>query len=284
MNSVGTLPLPYLKNSDEYKANAAFANALSIMAQYKIKSESKKKTELFFKDFTPLKNISVLIQEIEENIANRSYEKASQDSAHLIALLIEGLRYFQTYDWLLLRTIISLGYLGWIVYSTLFIIKTYSVGDQITKLPPVSGKFYFFVNIGFWALLIAFYALLHQKDSPLTYYFYGVFPLYFATAAVKEWSIVPGILENLKFTGSNLKTIAHISFYLISLEVLVISYFYREILTVCLLVMGLIWPMTMPKAFIDRHFVVLRSWRVACLITSVFTLLPVELEEDTLLM
>lgn len=32
-----------------------------------------------------------------------------------------------SYDWLFLRTIVSLGYLGWIFYSSLFVAKTYMV-------------------------------------------------------------------------------------------------------------------------------------------------------------
>jgi GPI ethanolamine phosphate transferase 1 len=284
MNSVGILPLPFLKNTDAYKAQALYANALSILAQYEIKFESKKRTELFFQDFAPLKNMTFLVQKINIDIANGSFKQASEESVKLIELLIEGLRYFQTYDWLLLRTIISFGYLGWISYSTLFIIKTYTLGDQKLLPSDFSDIYYYIVNFGFWITLIAFYALLYQKDSPLTYYCYGVFPIFFAQAAFKEWPLIPGILANLKFTSSNFNTIVHIAFYLISLEVLVVSYFYREILTLCLLVMGLLWPMTMPKAFAERHFLILRAWRATCLLTSVFTLLPVELEEDVLLM
>jgi phosphatidylinositol glycan class N len=284
MNSVGSLPLSFLKNTNDYKARAAFANAKSIMAQYKIKAEIKKNSEILFQDFKPLKNMSLMINDIEDDISYKEFDKASQKSARLIELLIDGLRYFQTYDWLLLRTIISLGYLSWIAYSTLFIIKTYYLGDQKGPQAELRESFYISINVGFWLSLTSLYTLLYQKDSPLTYYFYGFFPLYYTTAALKEWPIIPGILTNLKFNGQNFITLGQISFYLVSLEILVASYFQREILTVCLLAMGLLWPLTMPKAFAERHFRILRAWRVACLITSVFTLLPVELEEEVSLM
>ena len=43
----------------------------------------------------------------------------------MIDTCLQGLRYYQTYDWLFLRSIVSFGYIGWIVYSTLFILRAY---------------------------------------------------------------------------------------------------------------------------------------------------------------
>jgi hypothetical protein len=51
----------------------------------------------------------------------QSSSRGSPIEAHkahtLLRVALEGLRYLQTYDWLFLRTIVSVGYLGWIAYA-----------------------------------------------------------------------------------------------------------------------------------------------------------------------
>ncbi|KAJ3343284.1 Glycosyl phosphatidyl inositol anchor synthesis, partial [Kappamyces sp. JEL0680] len=275
MNSVGKLPLPYLDNSEEYKAVALFRNALSIHAQYRIKAEYKERTELVFQPFKPLLGVDADLAEIETLIANKQYGEAESRSGRLISLLIDGLRYYQTYDWLLLRSIVSSGYLGWIVYSTLFIIKTYSFGDAKQEKDANEEQ----IAIGGLLLFAALAALLYVKRSPLSYYFYLAFPILFWSQAAMEWHLVPAVVRSLS-SGSNRSALLHVLLYLGSLEVLVLSYFYRELLTVCLLLMGFLWPLTLPAQFCKRHYLMLRIWRALCLVTSVFTLLPVELTEN----
>lgn len=195
-------------------------------------------------------------------------------------LLIEGLRYYQTYDWLLLRSIVSMGYLGWIAYSTLFIIKTYSSAGPSSKNASKSHA-----SLNFIAILtyLGLCVLLYYKDSPLSYYLYTVFPVIFWTNCIKEYSVFPSLLYSVASTSSSGSVIMHTVSYLLSLEVLVVSYFYRELLTFCLLLMGFLWPVFMPLGFRERHSSILKSWRALCFITSIFTLLPVELEENVIL-
>lgn len=277
MNSVGTLPLAYLKNTEEYKAKAAYTNALGIFEQYAIKAEAKERTELVFQPYLPLLNVTAQRGEIELLISRKEYAKAGMKSAELIKLLIQGLRYYQTYDWLLLRSIVSFGYLGWIAYSTLFIIKSYSIDNMA---PINGGNRGLLIDLATILIFAGLSTLLYYKDSPITYYFYTVFPILFWSYTAKEWNIIPGLIRNMYPSKANKDTVIHTALYLISLEILVLSYFYRELLSLCLLLMGFAWPLTMPEEFRNRHFIILRSWRMLCLITSIFTLLPVELEEN----
>lgn len=41
-------------------------------------------------------------------------------------LALEGLHYFQTYDWLKLMTVISLGYIGWMIYVVIHVVQSYT--------------------------------------------------------------------------------------------------------------------------------------------------------------
>jgi phosphatidylinositol glycan class N len=122
--------LPYLNNSDQYKALAAFGNAKQILMQFLVKEESKRRTEVRFKPFKPLIQHENLEAEIQQLIAANKIEIAEQKSVELSNLCLDGLRYYQTYDWLFLRSIISIGYLGWIAYSLVFVWKTYCEIEQ----------------------------------------------------------------------------------------------------------------------------------------------------------
>ena len=282
MNSVGILPLSFLENSDEYKANAIFNNARALLNQFLIKANRKGETELLFQPFKPLLNYKEQIQYIRKEIKNGNFEKAEERSIKLMNLLIEGLRYYQTYDWLLLRSIVSMGYLGWIAYSSLFIFKTFSSSPSISTKKS-EEKNHILLNLTGTMIYLGFCVMLYYKDSPLSYYLYTVFPIIFWTNCGKESSLIPILLHSA--TNSKGSTaIIHTFSYLISLELLVVSYFYRELLTVCLLIMGFVWPLFMPIGFRDRHFSIIRAWRALCFITSIFTLLPVELEENVVLM
>ncbi|KAJ3107774.1 Glycosyl phosphatidyl inositol anchor synthesis [Phlyctochytrium bullatum] len=137
MNSVGVLPLEYLENTDEYKAKAAFGNAKQILQQYLVKEESKRRTELSFVPFSPLLNHTKRMDEIQALIGAGHIELAEAKSMQMVQLCIDGLRYYQTYDWLFLRSIISAGYAGWIAYSLLFMVKTYG---GITDVKPLPGS------------------------------------------------------------------------------------------------------------------------------------------------
>uniref|UniRef100_A0A3B5K6W0 GPI ethanolamine phosphate transferase 1 n=1 Tax=Takifugu rubripes TaxID=31033 RepID=A0A3B5K6W0_TAKRU len=52
VNSVGVLPLPYLNNTDHFKAQSMYTNALQVLEQFKIKMSQRKDTTLSF-FFTP---------------------------------------------------------------------------------------------------------------------------------------------------------------------------------------------------------------------------------------
>lgn len=47
-------------------------------------------------------------------------------SENLRSMALEGLHYFQTYDWFRLMTVISLGYLGWMVYLMVHVLQEYA--------------------------------------------------------------------------------------------------------------------------------------------------------------
>ncbi|KAH6578703.1 hypothetical protein BASA61_000168 [Batrachochytrium salamandrivorans] len=235
VNSVGVLPISYLDSTDEYKAQAVFGNAKQILAQYLIKTEQKRRTELIFKPFQPLARYASILTKIQSLIDNNKFEEAENTSTKLIQTCIDGLRYYQTYDWLFLRSIISFGYVGWIVYSTIFMLYTYLPTD--TKRP----------------------SAIPTQSSMRE----------FVTSIVRTpWS--HGRTNVLGYTVA----------YVVILEILVYTYFRREVLSLCLISAGMIWPFMMPQKFCARHSNLVLAWRITSISTSVFTLLPVEVTQD----
>ncbi|CAG8693735.1 3830_t:CDS:2, partial [Gigaspora rosea] len=130
VNSVGELPLKYLNNTPLFKAQSIFVNAKEILEQYQVKYELKKRTKLMFKSFAPLSNSThspdIFINNIQRLIDTEKYVEAENLCRILVSLCLEGLRYFQTYDWFMLRSIVTAGYVGWIVYSLKFTLKEYA--------------------------------------------------------------------------------------------------------------------------------------------------------------
>lgn len=88
--------------------------------------ELKQERTLFFKPFTPLVGYKSMLIHIDELISSGQFESALQSAQELIRLALGGLHYFQTYDWLFLKSTVVIGYLGWIVYVFLHILQSYT--------------------------------------------------------------------------------------------------------------------------------------------------------------
>ncbi|CAN4082504.1 unnamed protein product [Withania somnifera] len=88
--------------------------------------ELKQATSLYIKPFKPLDSYSSLLSQIEHLISLKEYETAMKLSEQLRSLALQGLHYFQTYDWLMLMTVITLGYVGWMIYVILHVMQSYT--------------------------------------------------------------------------------------------------------------------------------------------------------------
>jgi GPI ethanolamine phosphate transferase 1 len=177
VNSVGELPLSYLSTDLPEKAEAALVNAKGILEMYKVKEEQKKATELRYRPYQALgdegNSAEHRISLIRAHIDERRYEEAISESNSLIKIGLEGLRYLQTYDWLFLRALVTIGYLGWIAFALTTVIDLHILhGKTETSRTPISTIFFSSV------LLILFASFIASK-SPITYYAYAIFPVAF---------------------------------------------------------------------------------------------------------
>ncbi|KAK2626381.1 hypothetical protein QTJ16_004643 [Diplocarpon rosae] len=121
VNSVGELPLSYLSGDIAAKSEAFLANARGILEMYRVKEEQKKATELRYRPFKALgdeqRSIDHQFTAIQNLVDSGNHEEAIRETAILVKTGLDGIRYLQTYDWLFLRALITIGYLGWIAFA-----------------------------------------------------------------------------------------------------------------------------------------------------------------------
>lgn len=176
-NSVGELPLSYLSADIKEKAEASLLNAREILEMYRVKEAKKKETELRYKAFEPLGQPDLTppkrLASIKKLILAGQYEEAIEESDSLMKLGLQGFRYLQTYDWLFLRALITVGYLGWMAFALATVMDVYVLQSSTPpSRTPLS-------NIAFSSVLVSLYASFIISKSPLAYFAYAFFPVFF---------------------------------------------------------------------------------------------------------
>ncbi|RYP03694.1 hypothetical protein DL764_004955 [Monosporascus ibericus] len=177
-NSVGELPLSYLSANMKEKAKASFVNAKEILEIYRVKEEGKKANELKFRPYRPLSRdhgfpAEVRLASIQKLIDDGKYEEAIEESAALMKIGLEGMRYLQTYDWLFLRALITIGYLGWMAYAVARVVDLHVLQGTARSSRSLGGIVFFS------SVLVLLYASFIISRSPYTYYAYAFFPVFF---------------------------------------------------------------------------------------------------------
>ncbi|OAA68447.1 GPI-anchor biosynthetic protein [Niveomyces insectorum RCEF 264] len=286
-NSVGELPLDYVAAGLDEKARAALVNARGVLEMYRVKEEKKRASELRFRPYQPLnaghggKSADHSVADIDRLIEAGHYEEAIEEAAALLKLGLAGLRYLQTYDWLFLRALITVGYLGWMAYAITTVVDLHVLDARTRPLPSRSGAGTLF----FSSVLLGLYASFVASGSPVSYYAYAFFPVFFWEGVyTRRASLAAGrrqLFRNLESKGgaggSRGTRLASLAFntvlYICVIESLALAYIYREVLTL-LFVFGAFWPAAYGLSFLQQHLSLAALWFVSCLSMSTFTLLP----------
>ncbi|KAF7559448.1 hypothetical protein G7046_g4688 [Stylonectria norvegica] len=274
-NCVGQLPLTFLSADIKEKAEASLANAQVILEMYRVKEEKKKKTELRYRPYRPLSNEGLTpeqrISDIRALVATGNYEEAIEESDALITIGLEGLRYLQTYDWLFLRALVTVGYLGWIAYAITTVVSLYVVQGSIPPKRTVLG------SILFSSVLVALFASFIISKSPLTYYAYAFFPVMFWEEVYARRACLnqgrKALFGHVQSGGAIVALLINTVIYIAVIQSLALGYVHREILT-GLFVLAAFWPVLYGISFLKSHVFLALTWAVSCLAMSSFTLLP----------
>lgn len=276
-NSVGELPLEYLAAPINEKAEALLVNAQGILEMYRVKEEKKRASELRFRPYRPLGESGQTAEErvagIRKLIADGKYEEAIEESEGLIEIGLRGLRYLQTYDWLFLRAIITIGYLGWMVYSITTVINLHVLQGTVvpSRNPAATATF-----VAFYVMLAASFI---ASRSPIAYYAYAFFPVFFwEEVYARRECLVRGakaLLGGVPLFSLSLGAAVYVGIILS----LAVGYIHREVLTVLYLV-GAFWPLASGLSFVQENAVLSLVWALSCVSMSIFTLLPATKTEN----
>ena len=191
VNSVGELPLAYVAGEPKEKAEAALANARGVLEMYKVKEEQKKANELRYKAYGPLADeqhsVDHRVMEIRREIDQGNFQQAIVMSQELLHTGLDGLRYLQRYDWLFLRVLVTIGYLGWIAFAITTIIDMHVLHGQTHTSRTIA------TSSTFGAISAALFSYLLIRKAPLTYYAYAAFPpLFWEEVVARREAILRG--------------------------------------------------------------------------------------------
>lgn len=283
VNSVGNLPLGYVDMIEAEEVEAVLANTKQILNQFLCKSKIKQSNSLYFKPFKLLAHHSDALEHIEHLISIRDYGSAMMLAQNLRTLALKGLQYFQTYDWLMLMTVITLGYIGWIICLLLHILQSYTSLADVFKNPHDAWqrnnktKVYLFGCL----LMGAISVLLFMEHSPPLYHAYFSMTVFLWTQIVGEYQFIKTLCRWLSRGKYNyiIKILAASAVSIFILEFLVNSFTERKLYTWCFFIMGII------AAFYLFHAIPWRSGIpiyvcCACWFLSVFTLMPADIPDN----
>ena len=223
VNSVGELPLAYVAGESKEKAEAALANARGVLEMYKVKEEQKKANELRYKAYGPLSDeqnsVDHRVMEIRTEIDQGHFEQAIKMSQELLHTGLDGLRYLQRYDWLFLRVLVTLGYLGWIAFAITTIIDMHVLHGKTHTSRTIA------TSSTFGAVSAALFSYLFIRRAPLTYYVYATFPpLFWEEVVARREALLLGsqaLFKNIRSKKERavlgIETLAFVAF----LEILV---------------------------------------------------------------
>ncbi|KAN0031977.1 hypothetical protein ACTFIV_005850 [Dictyostelium citrinum] len=305
LNSVGVLPTEILSEATpQYTTTALRANTLQIWEMYKVKSSSKQQSTLiFFSPFTKLSDADKMFERIEQHIKLSQWEDAQILCHEMIDLCLMGLNYFQTYDRPFLMTVITLGYFGWIITLSLYVLNNYtSIGiedcnqqkltTQIKRFKTLSNYLIFIESIALVGFLLA-------TDAPLLYYLYCVFlvlfwaktipsnivPLYiFISDSFSQVSSTRGHFINTN-NSANISIIKNFILLAISaisvMELLVVSYFHRGVLSLLYQILGVVSVFFFYNRAGKTSTLLKSLWLISCLLMSIFPSLPIDYGSDT---
>uniref|UniRef100_A0A8C1H0C2 GPI ethanolamine phosphate transferase 1 n=1 Tax=Cyprinus carpio TaxID=7962 RepID=A0A8C1H0C2_CYPCA len=257
-----------------FKAESIYANAIQILEQFRVKMEQKKETTLSFL-FTPYQPLTDSKQMDFVRNARNLIQKGQFDEAvsiryckDLIDQAMEGLSYYHTYDRLFLGSSVVLGFIGWTSYVVLFILKTHaSLRKPPTNMHMVKRSLgQIFLCIG---LLVALFLMV--QSSPWTYYIYCLLPVAVWFSVMREFETLASLVRSVPSLPLS-KCFGYFLLVTFGIELLVVSFFYRAMLTLGLVVLGL-WPVL--SGLYIKAKVRSLSWMLSCLFLAVFPLLPV---------
>jgi len=139
------------------------------------------------------------IASIEHLITSENFQEARHQSHELIKTTLGGLRYLETYDRTLIRTIVTFAYTGWTAFSAAFILT------PPRQLPTSSTPSW--IPLLFSLTAIGSCGLFATQRLPWTFHVYILFPFFFWQDVTRKvyanWPALCSLrFDNVRWTSS----------------------------------------------------------------------------------
>ncbi|XP_022244816.1 GPI ethanolamine phosphate transferase 1-like isoform X1 [Limulus polyphemus] len=283
VNSIGVLPFEFLGTNARQQALAVETNIKQILEHYHLKVKLKKESTFsiffrHFRDLTPERERELL--EIFNILMNQNrYNDAIQVGIKLMQLALQGLTYYQRYDRFTLNCSILFGFLGWLSYVGILIIRDHtsilhkSLEVQSDKAQE-SGIGIQNLTIGLFsgAVTIIITFLLYVQNAPTMYYLYFLSPVLLWTLVAVNWNVYKEAKAYVDHHNYVLQLLGLGVLGIFGLELLVISFFRRWMLSLGLVAIAF-WPLGTSLKDTDKLLTL--TWIGSTLLMAVFPLLPV---------
>ncbi|CAO1632955.1 unnamed protein product [Parajaminaea phylloscopi] len=311
-NSEGSLPLDYLDVTPEQGARYMLANAMETLEIYRVKHQKRQGRMLRYVPFSGLSTGSHdaqlpgegQVNEIKASIARGDYTQAVTASQDLVRLSLAGAKYLQTYDWLLLVTIVTIGYLGSIAHGIVFLVREYVLDDTESLNSRRSTGMFNLVSAGMLTVspvLAGFYAKFAAERAPWTYYIYLTFAALLWARVIDERQVIliayrkairPANNDVRPESGTEnrrrqlLLRLGKLGVaVVIFLELMVFGYLERWAWTVGFFAIGFPWAFfALNDTQRSKNEGLMLLWSISCVASGLFTLGSTEKEESIALL
>ena len=125
------------------------------------------------------------LSSIESLIASGRFQEARHHSHELIKATLGGIRYLETYDRTLIRTIVTFAYTGWIAFSAAYIL--------VPSRPPLVSSLW--ITVFFNTATVASSVFFAIQRLPWTLHIYILFPFYFWQNVARSVSVASSVVR-----------------------------------------------------------------------------------------
>lgn len=273
-HSEGVLPIGYIHYNKAFSAEGLFANVRQLLEQLRVKEERLYSNSLpfMFRPFSKLTMSEMIERRVKINklIKEKQYQMAIDLSKMMIDIIKEGVRYYHTYHRNSLFVAMTTGFCGWITCVVLTILQ-----ENTKQRQPIYGAGSSPQGVPTMTIILLFvtFFLLFYQSSPILYYFYYSLPIVCWAYVWRKRTTFQHVYQLLRQNPSRVfKVVVAIVLVLCGLELLVLSFFFRRVLSIILLVLSL-WPYF--TELVSSHFKLCITWTVSCLLLAIFPHLPV---------
>lgn len=275
VNSEGVVPTGYIHYNKGFVAASVETNSRQLYEQVRVKESRIRYGSLpyLFRPFPGMSSSEMAAQQeqIRSFLDSRQYQMAIDLSMKQIQLYREAVRYYHTYHRFPLQVVLSLGFVGWMVCVLLHILD-----DKLLKEPPYSRQLASCSQLlpkAFVVVWCVTTALLLYQGVPVLYHLYYTLALVCWAYSWTKRAVVQQVWSLARQNPSQaLSAAAAIAVVVCGLELLVLSFFYRQVLSLVLVLLSL-WPYATKLAKREKGRCL--AWTAVCIALGAFPLLPV---------